>query len=693
LSIVAALVYWVIVALWLGVLAAVAASYARDPRTFGAARLLLAVVGIDTARNIVENVYFGVYFGAQYGLFPRSIAEVLGQPYLLIIPKLINIAAALVVLGLLLRRWLPVALRERAAAEDSVRETSEALAHEAEERRQLFETSLDLILVTDAGGTFTRVSPSSAATIGYAPDEMLGRSAADFIHPDDLEATRQEMRLARRGQHMRNFETRYLHKDGYAVPLAWSGVWSEPEQKHFFIGRDMTDRKAAEERLSQLAHYDQLTGLPNRTSLQADLSDLLASCLTGPSAATSLAMFDLDGFKDINDTLGHSTGDLLLQEVARRLTASADRPARVYRLGGDEFVLVLPNCGDPVRFTAIVDTMLKRIGEPFEVSGQQLFVAASAGVAIGPADGASVEELISNADLALYDAKGAGKGICRCFVPTLRARAHARRQLDADLRRAVCDGQLVLHFQPQLRLSDGAVVGAEALLRWQHPTRGLLAPSAFIEALRDSAVVLDAGRWILRTACQHAAVWRAAGLPLERIGVNLFPAQFQHGSLMQDVEDALRQSGLPAEALELEITEDIALGQDEAVLVPLHTLRSNGVGLAFDDFGTGYASLSYLTRYPMTRLKIDRSFVGKVAGDASSFDTAIVRSIIVMAHSLGLQVTAEGVETPVQAEFLRAEGCDEVQGFLYAKPLPASAFEAYLRTHSRTVKAGTAAAG
>jgi diguanylate cyclase (GGDEF)-like protein len=404
-------------------------------------------------------------------------------------------------------------------------------------------------------------------------------------------------------------------------------------------------------------------------------------------------MFDLDGFKDINDTLGHSTGDLLLQEVARRLTASADRPARVYRLGGDEFVLVLPNCGDPVRFTAIVDTMLKRIGEPFEVSGQQLFVAASAGVAIGPADGASVEELISNADLALYDAKGAGKGICRCFVPTLRARAHARRQLDADLRRAVCDGQLVLHFQPQLRLSDGAVVGAEALLRWQHPTRGLLAPSAFIEALRDSAVVLDAGRWILRTACQHAAVWRAAGLPLERIGVNLFPAQFQHGSLMQDVEDALRQSGLPAEALELEITEDIALGHDEAVLVPLHTLRSNGVGLAFDDFGTGYASLSYLTRYPMTRLKIDRSFVRKVAGDASSFDTAIVRSIIVMAHSLGLQVTAEGVETPVQAEFLRAEGCDEVQGFLYAKPLPASAFEAYLRTHSRTVKAGTAAAG
>jgi diguanylate cyclase (GGDEF)-like protein/PAS domain S-box-containing protein len=686
LSLVAALIYWVIVSLWLAVLAAITVAYLRGPRTFGAARLLLMVVGIDTVRNIAENTYFGVYFGAQYGVFPAALAGLLGSPSLLIIPKLINVAAACVVLVLLMRRWLPTALRERADAEDTVREKERALAHEAEERRQLFETSLDLILVTDRGGTFTRVSPSASVTLGYEPDEMVGRSAVDFIYPDDLEATKREMRLARSGQAMRNFETRYLHKAGHLVPLAWSGVWSAPEQKHFFIGRDMTERNAAESRLKQLAHYDQLTGLPNRTSLSADLDAILAQCARDGGAA-SIAIFDLDGFKDINDTLGHSSGDGLLKQVAQRMMTAANAPAQVYRLGGDEFVLVVPGCGDPLRVAAIVDAMLKSIEEPFEISGQRLFVGASAGVATAPADGATVEDLISNADLALYDAKAAGKGVLRCFVPTLRAKAHARRELDTDLRRAVSDGELVLYFQPQLRLGDGAVVGAEALLRWRHPTRGLLAPGAFIEALRDSAVVLEAGQWILESACEHAAGWRAMGLPLERIGVNLFPAQFHHGDLLRDVEAALLQSGLPPEALELEITEDIALGQDESMLGPLYELRAKGIGLAFDDFGTGYASLSYLTRYPLTRLKIDRSFVSKVAGNASSFDTAIVRSIIAMAHNLGLQVTAEGVETPVQAAFLKGEGCDEVQGYLYAKPLPASGFEAYLRTRAAAADA------
>lgn len=235
----AALIYWAIVGLWLAVLATVVVAYLRNPRAFGATRLLLAVVAIDTVRNIVENLYFGLYFGAQYGLFPGAIVGVLGNPNLLIIPKLMNVAAACLVLGLLLLRWLPAALRERAVADDDIRQTSNALAQETEERRRLFETSLDLILVTDRRGNLIRVSPSSAATLGYSPEEMVGRNAVEFVCADDLAATRGEMRLARSGRDLRNFEARYVHKDGRLVDVGWSGVWSEPEQKHYFIGRDM----------------------------------------------------------------------------------------------------------------------------------------------------------------------------------------------------------------------------------------------------------------------------------------------------------------------------------------------------------------------------------------------------------------------------------------------------------------------
>jgi diguanylate cyclase (GGDEF)-like protein len=396
--------------------------------------------------------------------------------------------------------------------------------------------------------------------------------------------------------------------------------------------------------------------------------------------ALSIAMFDLDGFKDINDTLGHSTGDQLLCEVAWRMSNMAEGQARFYRLGGDEFVLTLAGCGDPRDIAQRVDTVLKQLGESFDINGHQLFIGASAGIAIA-ADDANVDTLISNADLALYDAKAAGGNVYRLFLPVLRAKAEARRELDIELRRACTEKEFVLYFQPQLRLRDGAVVGAEALLRWRHPQRGILGPGAFIEALAESPVAHELGRWILQTACEAAAKWRADGLPPVQVGVNLFPAQFRDGTLLKDVEVALLNSGLPPDALELEITENIALGQDETVLAQLRTLRGQGVNIAFDDFGTGYASLSYLARYPLTRIKIDQSFMHKITGKSNSQDTAIVRSLIVMAHNLGLQVITEGVETPDQAAFLQAEKCEEVQGFLYAKPLPVAEFEAFLKSN------------
>jgi diguanylate cyclase (GGDEF)-like protein/PAS domain S-box-containing protein len=682
MSLATALVYWVIILLWLAVLATVCVAFVRNPRTFGTIRLLLSVLLIDTLRNVVENVYFGLYFGGQYGLFPASIVGVLGNPNFLIIPKVMNVVAACAVLGLLALRWLPLASQERAEADTDIRLKGAALNQEAEESRRLFETSLDLILVTDPKGNFVRVSPSSLAILGYKPDEMIGRSGAEFILPDDLDATRREMKLGRSGQHKRNFETRYIHKNGHVVPLVWSGVWCEPEQRYFFFGRDMSERKAAEEQLRRLALYDQLTDLPNRTSLREDFKELFEERAGASFRSVSIAMLDLDGFKDVNDTLGHSVGDRLLQEVGRRLEATSDE-IRVYRLGGDEFVLVQRDCGNPLVATEVVGSILKRLADPFEIDGHQLFIAASAGIAISPIHGSNGDDLLANADLALYDAKASGTRTYRLYEPSLRARANTRRQLDSELRRACANQEFVLYYQPQVRSSDGAVTGAEALLRWNHPEKGVLAPGVFIDALGESAVALEAGRWILMEACRTAASWRAKGLSDIRIGVNLFPAQFRNGTLLQDVEHALSESGLPPEALELEITENIALGREDGTLSPLKALRATGIGIAFDDFGTGYASLSYLTRYPLTRIKIDRSFVQKINLHSASEDTAIVRSIIVMGRNLGLEVIAEGVETTAQAEFLRSEGCHEMQGFLFSKPLPREIFEKFLMSSSR----------
>ena len=449
----------------------------------------------------------------------------------------------------------------------------------------------------------------------------------------------------------------------------------EGRHQELIVAREAAATEATKRaQLSNLAHCDQLTGLPNRLALQTELARLVDT--QGNNRPTSIALFDLDGFKDVNDTLGHSTGDQLLVEVGERLAEVAGSMRAVCRLGGDEFVVIIPDCGNPLTVGPLVDAMLNRLAEPFKINDHILHVGGSAGIAIAPGDGANVDDLIANADLALYQAKSEGGRTYRFFLPVLRAQAQARRSLDLELRRAFAENEFELYFQPQVRLADGAVVGAEALLRWQHPVRGTLASGVFIETLAASAIAPAVSRWIIRTACEKTAAWRAEGLALSRIGVNLFPTQLSDETLLKDIGDALQDSNLPTEILELEITENVALNFERATV--LRKLQEKGVKLAFDDFGTGYASLSYLTRFPLARIKIDRSFVGKITDDASA--AAIVRSLIAMAHNLGLEVIAEGVETDAQAEFLLNEQCEEAQGYLYAKALPAAQFEAYLKT-------------
>ncbi|WP_398472976.1 putative bifunctional diguanylate cyclase/phosphodiesterase [Tardiphaga sp.] len=666
----AAFTYLIIVCLWSAVLVTVAVAFSKHRRTLGTGRLLLIVVTIDTLRNIVENIYFGAYFGAQYGILPSGIGALLSLPYLLIIPKLLNVVAAVTVLVLLLFRWLPLTQRERAKTDRMAKLVSDTLRREVEEHRRLFETSVDLIVVTDRDRIVKRISRSCEAVLGYSPESLVNSYGGDLVKPEALELLRVRMEASIGGAEpgIQDLECEFRHKDGHWVPIGISGVWSEEAERFFLIGRDMTAAKQTSMTLRRLAHYDALTALPNRISLVQYLEERLAD----PKGSLVVVMFDLDGFKDVNDSLGHEFGNALLQRVPERLLHRAPRDTRLYRFGGDEFFAVF-EIDDPLAVYRVVDDVLSDLREPFDIDEHRVVIGASAGVAFGLRDASSAEDLLANVDLALYAAKSAGRGKTRSYSPLMRASAYARLELNKELRRAMSDREFILHFQPQFRLSDKSMVGVEALLRWNHPVRGLLPPNLFIEALADGPYANDVGDWILDESCKAISRWRADGREL-RVAVNLFACQFADGKLVARVKQALERWQLPPHALELEITENIVLGSD-ANLASLRLLRELGVQVAFDDFGTGYASLSCIATYPITRIKIDRSFVRNIDEGSSVQDTAIASSIILLAHNLGLSVTAEGVETSAQEAFLRRRNCDEVQGFKYAKPLPPGELE------------------
>uniref|UniRef100_UPI0039F0AD5E putative bifunctional diguanylate cyclase/phosphodiesterase n=1 Tax=Bordetella sputigena TaxID=1416810 RepID=UPI0039F0AD5E len=430
--------------------------------------------------------------------------------------------------------------------------------------------------------------------------------------------------------------------------------------------QDLTARHHEQDALRRLAHIDPLTGLANRNQFYRQVE----ATLTHPRAATVLIL-DLDNFKDINDTLGHEVGDELLRETGRRLQALAGQDGTVARLGGDEFAILLPDVDAREPAMEVASKAVAALSEPVTAAGQQVPIAASCGVAVAPLQAQEALELIGDADLALARAKSVGRGQAYVFVPALRMEATSRRLHGMELHRAVTDGEFVLFYQPQVRLSDGALVGAEALIRWRHPRRGLLAPAAFLPALEGGPLAASVGAWVLDEACAQAARWRNAGAPGFRMGVNLFSAQFHVGDLARDVLRALERHGLPPNALELEITENIALDHDDVVLDMLRRLHDEGVSIAFDDFGTGYASLAVLKRYPLNRLKIDRSFVHGML--ESERDASVVRAVLDMARAFNVNAIAEGVETGAQRDAL-APACAEGQGYLFSPPIPALDF-------------------
>ena len=433
--------------------------------------------------------------------------------------------------------------------------------------------------------------------------------------------------------------------------------------------RDQRERLRSEAKIRRLAYTDTLTGLANRERFHAILEDCVERHRVSQTRFAIL-LFDLDGFKAVNDSLGHAGGDEVLKVVADRLSSCLDEGLEAARLSGDEFAVLLPDCADPLRATGIADRAIRAIKEPILLRDHVTHVSASVGVKLSDGN-SSVDQLLRNADLALYDAKATGRGRSRLFTHELRQAANERATTAIELQDAFEDGDLELYYQPQVRLCDGSLVGAEALIRWNYPYRGVLSPAAFLPVLESGPLAVPVGNWILATACRQAARWRAEGLTDFRIGVNLFAAQLRSPDFLATVESVLLESGLPPEALELEVTENIILSNKSATISHLAKLRSMGVGIAFDDFGTGYASLTMLKEIAINRLKVDRSFVREVQW--SGKDQAIVDAIARMAKGCGLTVIAEGIETEEQADLLRSYAA-EGQGYLYGKPMPAAAF-------------------
>jgi diguanylate cyclase (GGDEF)-like protein len=454
---------------------------------------------------------------------------------------------------------------------------------------------------------------------------------------------------------------------------------SMPDGGWVVTHEDITEQRAAQAKISHMALHDALTDLPNRVLLRQQLEDRLAHMERDLKFA--VLCLDLDRFKSVNDSLGHKFGDQLLNQVADRLRACLREGDIVARLGGDEFAILQCGITQPTETTALAARLIEAIGEPFDLGGHQVVVGLSAGIAIAPTDATDPDQLLMNADLALYRAKADGRATYRFFEPGMDARMQARRSLELDLRKALVNGEFELHYQPLVNLKDDTICGFEALLRWNHPVRGMVMPLDFIPLAEETALIVPIGEWVLRQACEEAAKWPSH----VGVAVNLSPAQFKNPGLSQTVVSALARAGLAPRRLELEITESVLLANTDSTYATLHRLRALGVRISMDDFGTGYSSLSYLRSFPFDKIKIDRSFVRDLPSNADSM--AIIRAVTGLGCSLGMATTGEGVETREELECLRQEGCTEAQGYYFSRPKPASEVHKLLAKQGASVKA------
>ena len=505
-----------------------------------------------------------------------------------------------------------------------------------------------------ANAAFLRMTGLSARNIAGLP-------VRHFLDEQALQATLRLMAL--NPQQSRAIETALRVNAAQSLPIELFARDMQDGKKHkqIFVIRDLTEQKRSQARIEYLAHHDALTELPNRVQFNDRLQHDLA-CAARAQSSLAVLCLDMDRFKDVNDSMGHASGDELLKNVARRLAGIVRETDTVARLSGDEFAIVQVGCNQPDSAQRLATRIRDAMAEPFVLEGGATIVGMSIGVAVYPDDGDSAAILLRNADMALYRAKAEGRNTYRFFEPDMDKAMRERRELERDLRSSVENRELYLQYQPLAETQSGLVVGFEALVRWRHPVRGQLPPNDFIGIAEECGFITQLGQWVLREACREAARWTA---PL-RIAINLSPIQFQHGNLTQDVAAILAETGLAPERLELEITEGVLLADKANAIDTLTALKQLGVRIAMDDFGTGYSSLSYLQSFPFDKIKIDRSFVAGLQGNDDA--RAIVKAVIGLSHALNLPVVAEGVENDYQLELLRSELCTEVQGYLIGRP-------------------------
>jgi len=544
---------------------------------------------------------------------------------------------------------------------------------------QAVEQSPNTIIITDLDANIEYTNSTFTKLTGYRPDEVIGNNPRILKSGKTPKETYNDMwaHLVR-GKLWRG-ELINRRKDGseYIEATTISPVRQADGRitNYLAIKEDVTEKKRNEARIENLVHFDQLTGLPNRTLLNDRFKYALS--LAQRSREQLAVMFlDLDNFKTINDTLGHTIGDQLLIEVSKRLKAALREEDTISRQGGDEFFLILPGT-DENGATNVATKLIEAVSRPCQIEQHELISTPSIGIAIYPHDGEDLEILSKNADTAMFRAKQGGRNNFRFFTPEMQAHSVHTLQLSNALRHALARNQLQLHYQPQVSIQDGHVVGAEALLRWQHPELGMIPPAEFIPLAENNGQIAQIGEWVLRTATRQLKEWLNRGLPPMVMAVNLSAIQFRQPNLLELVTGILGEVGLAHEYLELELTEAVAMDDPQAAIKIMDKLHACGIRMSIDDFGTGYSSLSYLKRFKVYKLKIDQSFVRDITDNPD--DKAIVTAIINLARSLGIQTIAEGVETAGQLAFLRLQGCDEVQGYYFSKPLPAESFAAYLQ--------------
>jgi len=568
--------------------------------------------------------------------------------------------------------------------EIAARRSAEAALRASElSYRRLFETANDGILLLDSvTEEVTDANPAFATMLGHKRSALLGRKLCELPAFDRVLASKSTIAELRQLKHIKYDDWVLETEAGSSVDVEvvanlYQADGSDIVQCNF---RNISDRKEAEARIRYMALHDALTGLPNRI-LFADRLAIATAHARRDSKKVALLMLDLDHFKHINDSLGHHIGDQLLEAVAARLRACVRESDTAARLGGDEFVISLCDIASARDAEIVAEKVLTLLSETFPIETHDLHIGTSIGISLYPDDGEDSGSLLRAADTAMYHAKENGRGTFRFFTPELNAAAQRWHLLATDIRGACARGEFVLHYQPQVSIETSVITGLETLLRWNHPKEGLISPTLFIPLLEELNLMAEVGRWVLDTACRQNADWQAQGLLPVRIAVNLSAQQFYRGDIVENVKGALKASGLDPRWLELELTESLTLDDTETPLHIMRDLKAIGVTLSLDDFGTGWSSLSYLRRFPLDRIKIDRSFMRDVTTHSNT--AAVVHSILSLARSLGLDCVAEGVETTDQLSYLQDELCSEIQGFLFSEALPADELPRLLRAAHR----------